>query len=263
MSGRNSPRVVVYGDEWAVTAAVCSLVSQRWSRAVVERASGLSALVQTLRWHGAAGVLLCLRPHEHIPVLDALTPLLRGRVVRVVSPVVWYSDRMVLGWLGYRPAVSTQALQAWLPGREKERHDAHPLAGFMDALMQQGAVTAPVNASPGVMSRSRTARLVRDIRQEALRRLPGTVNARQWFILCCLAEGMKGGEVAALTGLKEKTVSLYRRHALAALGMETVVRGMPLYRGVLVREGLQRYPVAGPAESICAGESQVSVQVAI
>ncbi|HGG6757316.1 TPA: hypothetical protein ACJG9G_005517 [Salmonella enterica subsp. enterica serovar Java] len=239
MSGRNSLRVVVYGDEWAVTAAVCSLVSQRWPRAVVERASGLSALVQTLR------------PHEHIPVLDAMTPLLRGRMVRVVSPVVWYSDRMVLGWLGYRPAVSTQALQAWLPGREKERPDAHPLAGFMDALMQQGAVTAPVNASPGVMSRSRTARLVRDIRQEAQRRLPGTVNARQWFILCRLAEGMKGGEVAALTGLKEKTVSLYRRHALAALGMETVVRGMPLYRGVLVREVLQRYP----AEPVWAGES--------
>ncbi|EBS3610700.1 hypothetical protein DPD44_22640 [Salmonella enterica subsp. enterica serovar Poona] len=88
MNGRYSPRVVVYGDEWAVTAAVCSLVSQRWPRAVVERASGLSALVQTLRRHGTAGVLLCLRPHEHIPVLDALTPLLRGRVVRVVSPVV-------------------------------------------------------------------------------------------------------------------------------------------------------------------------------
>ncbi|HAF5680548.1 TPA: hypothetical protein ACJGSF_005522 [Salmonella enterica subsp. enterica serovar Muenchen] len=75
MSGRDSPRVVVYGDEWAVTAAVCSLVSQRWPQAVVERASGLSALVQTLRRHGAAGVLLCLRPHEHIPVLDALTPV--------------------------------------------------------------------------------------------------------------------------------------------------------------------------------------------
>ncbi|HIB1684097.1 TPA: hypothetical protein ACWV7L_005174, partial [Salmonella enterica subsp. enterica serovar Muenchen] len=53
--------------------------------------------------------------------------------------------------------------------------------------------------------------------------------------------------------------SLYRRHALAALGMETVVRGMPLYRGVLVREGLQRYPVAGPADLLCAGEGQVSV----
>ncbi|HGP0778347.1 TPA: hypothetical protein ACLFMB_004466 [Salmonella enterica subsp. diarizonae serovar 61:l,v:1,5,7] len=169
----------------------------------------------------------------------------------------------MLGWLGYRPAVSTQALQTWLPGREKERLDAHPLAGFMDALMQLGEMTVPVNASPGGMSRSRTARLVRDIRKEALRRLPGTVNARQWFILCCLVEGMKGGEVAALTGLKEKTVSLYRRHALAALGMETVVRGIPLYRGVLVREGLQRYPVTGTVESICAGEGQVSVQVAI
>ncbi|ECL5469466.1 hypothetical protein LLH66_004682 [Salmonella enterica] len=214
--------------------------------------SSLSALVQTLRQHGTAGVLLCLYPHEHIPVLDALGPLLRGRVVRVVSQVVWYSDRMVLGWLGYRPAVSTQALQAWLPGREKGegRNGSHPLAGFMDALMQQGAVTAPVNVRIGVMSRAQTARLVRDIRKEALRRLPGTVSARQWFILCCLAEGMKGGEVASLTGLNEKTVSLYRRHALAALGMETVVRGMPLYRGVLVREVLQRYPVAGSAESI-------------
>ncbi|HGB5896878.1 TPA: hypothetical protein ACIVVN_005386, partial [Salmonella enterica subsp. enterica serovar Kottbus] len=55
--------------------------------------------------------------------------------------------------------------------------------------------------------------------------------------------------MALLTGLKEKTVSLYRRHALAALGMETVVGGgMPLYRGVL-----QRYPVTGPADLLCAG----------
>lgn len=241
MSRRNSPRVVIYGDEWAVTAAVCSLVAQRWPRVVVVRASRLAKLVQILQKHGAAGVLLCLRPHEHIPLLDALAPLLRGRVVRVVSPVVWYSDRMVLGWLGYRPAVSTQALQVWLPGRENERHDVHPLAGFMDALMQQGAVTAPVNVSLGIMSRSRTTRLIRNIRKEAQRRLPETVSAQQWFILCCFAEGMKGSEVAALTGLKDKTVSLYRRYVLAALGMETVVRGMPLYRGVHVREGLQRY----------------------
>ncbi|EKB5042528.1 hypothetical protein JZA59_004756 [Salmonella enterica] len=72
---------------------------------------------------------------------------------------------------------------------------------------------------------------------------------RQWFILCRLAEGMKGGEVALLTGLKEKTVSVYRRHVLAELGMETVVRGMPLYRGVLVREVLQRYPVEEVVEA--------------
>ncbi|EKF3854794.1 hypothetical protein OZL72_001700 [Salmonella enterica] len=258
MNGRNSPRVVVYGDEWAVTSAVCSLVALQWPRAVVERVSGLSTLVQILQRHASAGVLLCLRPHEHIPVLDVLTPLLRGRVVRVVSPVVWYSDRMVLGWLGYRPAVSTQALQAWLPGREKGRSGSHPLAGFMDVLMHQGAVT--VNVMPGVMSWSRTARLVRDIRQESLRRLPGTVNARQWFTLCCFAEGMKGSEVAAQTGLKEKTVSLYRRHALAALGMETVVRGMPLYRGILVREMLQQYPAgAETTEVVCAGGSPVDV----
>ncbi|EGB0328379.1 TPA: hypothetical protein ACIVON_004225 [Salmonella enterica subsp. enterica serovar Poona] len=249
MNGRYSPRVVVYGDEWAVTAAVCSLMAQWWPQAVVERASGLSALVQTLRRYGVVGVLLCLRPHENIPVLDALAPLLRGRVVRVVSPVVWYSDRMVLGWLGYRPAVSTQALESWLPGREKERQGAHPLGSFMDALMQQGAVTEAVDVRPGVMSRLRTARLVSEIRKESLRRLPGTVSVRQWFILCRLAEGMKGGEVALLTGLKEKTVSVYRRHVLAELGMETVVRGMPLYRGVLVREVLQRYPVEEVVEA--------------
>ncbi|HEC8685143.1 TPA: hypothetical protein R4C62_004597 [Salmonella enterica subsp. enterica serovar Oranienburg] len=247
MNGRYSPRVVVYGDEWAVTAAVCSLMAQWWPQAVVERASGLSALVQTLRRYGVVGVLLCLRPHENIPVLDALAP--RGRVVRVVSPVVWYSDRMVLGWLGYRPAVSTQALESWLPGREKERQGAHPLGSFMDALMQQGAVTEVVDVRPGVMSRLRTARLVSEIRKESLRRLPGTVSVRQWFILCRLAEGMKGGEVALLTGLKEKTVSVYRRHVLAELGMETVVRGMPLYRGVLVREVLQRYPVEEVVEA--------------
>ncbi|EBW6363663.1 hypothetical protein DPU24_23200 [Salmonella enterica subsp. enterica serovar Oranienburg] len=79
MSGWHSPRVVVYGDEWAVTAAVCSLMEAWWPQAVVERASGLPALVQTLRRYGAAGVLLCLRPHEHIPVLDALATQLPAK----------------------------------------------------------------------------------------------------------------------------------------------------------------------------------------
>ncbi|EGU0498786.1 hypothetical protein JEB49_004636, partial [Salmonella enterica] len=48
--------------------------------------------------------------------------------------------------------------------------------------------------------------------------------------------------VASLTGLKEKTVSLYRHQALSGLGMEGEKSGMVLYRGVLVQEELQRYP---------------------
>ncbi|HEB6532456.1 TPA: hypothetical protein R0361_004433 [Salmonella enterica subsp. enterica serovar Havana] len=73
-------------------------------------------------------------------------------------------------------------------------------------------------------------------------------------------EGRRGGGTDRSEGEDGESVPA---SCLAALGMETVVRGMPLYRGVLVWEGLQRYPVAGPADLLCTGEGQVSVQVAI
>lgn len=48
-----------------------------------------------------------------------------------------------------------------------------------------------------------------------------------------------------LTGLGEKTVNLHNCHVLCVLGMEEVKSGIPLYRGVMVRESLQRY-LRGP-----------------
>ncbi|HAK3334479.1 TPA: hypothetical protein H2A59_005087 [Salmonella enterica] len=245
MSRETVPSVVILGEDWTLTAAVRGLISERWPGVVTAEAGSPAGLSAWLERYPAAGVLLCLRPHESLPWLDSLSPLLWDRAVRVVSPTVWYSDRMVLSCLGYRRAVSTDALSGWLPGRRAgKRKGAHPLSGFMAEVMRgaekrRGGQELPV---PGRMSRTRTACLVREVQKESQRMLPAQVTARQWFILCRLTDGMKGGQVAALTGLQEKTVSLYRRHVLCALGMEEVKSGMPLYRGVMVRESLQRYP---------------------
>ncbi|EKB2676927.1 hypothetical protein ONW92_004083 [Salmonella enterica] len=249
MSRYSRAAVVIPGDDWTLTAAVSGLVSEEWPGVITETVCSPGELSVMLRRYPSAGVLLCLRPHESLPCLDSLCPLLWGRAVQVVSPTVWYSDRVVLGYLGYRRAVSTDALSAWLPGRRVSgrRKEEHPLSGFMDEVMRsaergRGAQVLP---APVRMSRTRTARLIREVQKESLRMLPAQVTARQWFILCRLAEGMKGGQVADLTGLKEKTISLYRRHVLCSLGMEEVKSGMPLYRGVMVRESLQRYPACG------------------
>ncbi|HDN6544806.1 TPA: hypothetical protein ACWPAS_004327 [Salmonella enterica] len=246
MSRETVPSVVILGEDWTLTAAVRGLISERWPGVVTAEAGSPAGLSAWLERYPAAGVLLCLRPHESLPWLDSLSPLLWDRAVRVVSPTVWYSDRMVLGYLGYRRAVSTDTLTGWLPGRQGAGRckGGHPLSGFMDEVVRgaekrRGGKELPV---PGRMSRTRTACLVREVQKESLRMLPAQVTARQWFILCRLTDGMKGGQVAALTGLQEKTVSLYRRHVLCALGMEEVKSGMPLYRGVMVRESLQRYP---------------------
>lgn len=230
--------VVILGDDWTLTAAVRGLISERWPGVETVVTGSPDGLSVCLCRYPAAGVLLCLRPHEHLPWLDSLCPLLWNRVVRVVSPTVWYSDRMVLSYLGYRRAISVDKLGAWLRGNKEE----HPLSGFMDEVicsseMSWGGEELP---PPGRMSRTRTAKLVREVQKESLRMLPAQVTARQWFILCCLAKGMKGGQVAVLMGLKEKTISLYRRHVLCALGMKEVKSGMPLYRSVMVRESLQR-----------------------
>ncbi|EBQ2955510.1 hypothetical protein BCA43_22185 [Salmonella enterica] len=234
--------MVLYGDEWPLAAAVAGLVRAGWPDAETVVAESPDALSLQLWQHPSAGVLLCLRPHESLPVLDALCPLLHGRVVRVVSPTLWYSDRVVLGYLGYRRGVMAGELEGWLPGKASPdvRGKAHPLGEFMEALKRgEGRKTG---RGPGAMSRRRTEILVKEVRSAALRLLPAGVTSRQWFILCQFAQGRKGGEVASLTGLKEKTVSLYRHQALSGLGMEGEKSGMVLYRGVLVQEELQRYP---------------------
>ncbi|EOA1534665.1 LuxR C-terminal-related transcriptional regulator [Salmonella enterica subsp. enterica serovar Braenderup] len=236
MKRKMPPSVVILGDDWTLTAAVRGLISERWPGVETAETGSPDGLSVCLRRYPAAGVLLCLRPHESLPWLDSLCPLLWNRVVRVVSPTVWYSDRMVLGYLGYRRAISVDELGAWLGGNKEE----HPLSGFMDEVMCSAESCRSAPPPPGRMSRTRTAKLVREVQKESQRMLPTQVTARQWFILCCLAKGMKGGQVAALMGLKEKTISLYRRHVLCALGMEEVKSGMPLYRSVMVRESLQR-----------------------
>ncbi|ECX4751619.1 hypothetical protein OE378_005459, partial [Salmonella enterica] len=107
MSRETVPSVVILGEDWTLTAAVRGLISERWPGVATAEAGSPAGLSAWLERYPAAGVLLCLRPHESLPWLDSLSPLLWDRAVRVVSPTVWYSDRMVLGYLGYRRAVST------------------------------------------------------------------------------------------------------------------------------------------------------------
>ncbi|EHK2737263.1 hypothetical protein J9K13_004879 [Salmonella enterica] len=237
------PRVLVYGDDWTLASGVSGLVAARWLNVSVEFVPGFVNLVQALQEDPSAGVLLCLRAHEHIPVLDALRPLIRGRVVRVVSSTVWYSDRVVLHALGYRPAEKPEVL---LETQTKAfRHRAENecfLDGFMDELVRQGGRKQPELVCAGEMSSRRTAALLCDIRRTAVMMLPPELPEGQWLVLCYFAQGLRGKEVAMITGLQEKTVSLYKRWALVALGMEEVRSVLPLYRGVLVREALQCYP---------------------
>ncbi|EBW6363118.1 hypothetical protein DPU24_20280 [Salmonella enterica subsp. enterica serovar Oranienburg] len=237
------PRVVVYGDDWTLASGVSGLVAARWLNVSVEFVPGFVNLVQTLQEDPSAGLLLCLRAHEHIPVLDALRPLIPGRGVRVVSSTVWYSDRVVLHALGYRPAERPEDLldtqnKAFRHGLENKCF----LDGFMNELVRQGGRDQPEQVCAGEMSRRRTAALLWDIRRTAVMMLPAELPEGQWLVLCYFAQGLRGKEVAMITGLQEKTVSLYRRRALAALGMEEVRGGLPLYRGVLVREVLRCYP---------------------
>ncbi|EAS0616058.1 hypothetical protein E8Q24_27790, partial [Salmonella enterica subsp. enterica serovar Dahomey] len=138
MSRETVPSVVILGEDWTLTAAVRGLISERWPGVATAEAGSPAGLSAWLERYPAAGVLLCLRPHESLPWLDSLSPLLWDRAVRVVSPTVWYSDRMVLGYLGYRRAVSTDTLTGWLPGRQGAGRckGGHPLSGFMDEVVR-------------------------------------------------------------------------------------------------------------------------------
>ncbi|EOC0702716.1 hypothetical protein ACIU3Q_005954, partial [Salmonella enterica subsp. enterica serovar Kokomlemle] len=101
MSREGMPLVLTAGDDWTLSAAVRGLISAQWPEVITKDAAP-EEIPALLERYPQAGVLLCLRPHEHLPWLDSLSPLLWDRAVRVVSPTVWYSDRMVLSCLGYR-----------------------------------------------------------------------------------------------------------------------------------------------------------------
>lgn len=236
--------MVFYGDEWALTEGVKGVMQYCWPEVEMVSVSGVSALESAVYQDPRAGVLLCLRPHMNVPVLDALRPLLRGRVVSVVSAGVLFSDRMVARGLGYREPVNAEALEAWLPGSVSVR-GSHPLEMFMQEVERDTGWRRwqeRRGKALNEMSAERTRHLLNELRGYMVTALPEGVSLRQWFILCRFAEGLSGAEVSQMTGLKEKTVSLYRRQTLKQLGMERVKCGMGLYRAVQVRESLQIYP---------------------
>lgn len=238
-------RVVFYGDEWALTEGLKGVMQFNWPEVTMISVSELADLEDVVWRYPRAGVLLCLRPHVNVPVLDALRPLLRGRVVRVVSRQVWFSDIIAACGLGYREPVSTELLEAWLPDRQKSGRLSHPLDPFMQEVeksMSWKQWQVRFGKTLNEMNPERTRYLLKEIRGYTMTALPAGVTLRQWFILCYFANGMTGAEVAQLTGLKEKTLSLYRRQTLRMLGMDRVKCGMGLYRAILVRESLQEYP---------------------
>lgn len=234
--------VVFYGDEWALTEGVKGVMQSFWPEVEMVSVSELSALEEMVWRYPRAGVLLCLRPHVNVPVLDALRPFLKGRVVRVVSPGVWFSDRMAACGLGYQEPVSMESLEPWLPDRLRMGKRNHPLGTFMQELERDAGWHTKRRKALNEMSPERTLLLLKEIRRYTVTALPEGVTLQRWFILCRFAEGLTGAEVAQMTGLKVKTVSMYRRQTLKMLGMEWVKCGMGLYRAVQLRESLQIYP---------------------
>ncbi|EMI7380143.1 hypothetical protein V6973_004090 [Salmonella enterica] len=238
-------KVVFYGEDWALTEGVRGGMQFNWPEVTMMSVSDLAELEYVVWRYPRAGILLCLRPHVNVPVLDALRPLLKGRVVKVVSREVWFSDITAACALGYSEPVSTELLEAWLPDRLRLGRQGHPLESFIqDVVRSLGWKQWQVRLGKTLneMSPERTRYLLKEIRGYTMTALPAGVTLQQWFILCHFANGMTGAGVAQVTGLKEKTLSLYRRHTLRMLGMDRVKCGMGLYRAIQVRESLQEYP---------------------
>ncbi|QPR29438.1 hypothetical protein I6G97_07685 [Edwardsiella hoshinae] len=246
--------VLFYGDAWAVTQAVRHVVTVMSPRVTTEIATSVAQLMKLLRQRQQAGVVLCLRPHECVELLDRLREPLRGRAVQIVSETVYYSDLAVLAALGYGTPLALDTLIPWVKAIRGLATGApqteYPLAAFMARCQRRWRKGATRQARVRLLEgesrarqQARSGRLVQMIRREGGRWLPQGVSTRQWVIVRCLSEGMSPTAVAARMGVQKKTVSVYKQRVLMLLSGGDRRRERVLFRGIVVKEALQRYLV--------------------
>ncbi|ECC1695432.1 hypothetical protein DPB93_24415 [Salmonella enterica subsp. salamae] len=218
--------LIVFSREWAVTAAVTSLLPAAYSGSVLP-VYGLAQLTRALQEQPGSPVILGLRPHEHVADLYRLQPLLAGRVVMFVARCFYWTDYNLPEWLwleryGFcawdvlqEPFSRKRALRCF-----RQRCDD---CGREEALSAVPAIPAPPAMKEVQVIERANRWLYRELSEAGL-------TGYEVRVLSLMADGRKGN-------LPSRVRSLHKNNGLCKLGMTT--RLMDLYRGVRVRVELQ------------------------
>lgn len=63
--------IIIYGDFWADCRAVIAIIQNRYSGINTTLCSNITELIVFLSRYPDAGLVLCLRPHEHVFILSS------------------------------------------------------------------------------------------------------------------------------------------------------------------------------------------------
>lgn len=91
--------VLIYGDLWTDCCAM-EAITRRYSLESVRISDSISALLHNLSQSPEAGLILCLRPHEHVYLFYHLWRCLRGRKVLVVTDRMYSPTGVLCSILG-------------------------------------------------------------------------------------------------------------------------------------------------------------------
>ncbi|EAO5528003.1 transcriptional regulator [Salmonella enterica subsp. enterica serovar Monophasic] len=230
--------VLIYGDLWTDCCAMEAIV-RRYTLEQVRQYDSVSALLKGLQRSSGAGLILCLRPHEHVYLFYRLRRWLNGRRVLVVTDRMYYSDRSVMQYFGLREWLERDEL---LPFIFPERFSQPPPEAWLRFRRPRpkGGVTSDADRAEndaGMMPGSLLARLNLYVRWS----LPAGVTEPKYALLLLLSSGCPAVLLARQVSMHPKTVSIYRRETLARLNMRP--SPLSLYRGLRVLRQLQRTPL--------------------
>ncbi|EKY4302450.1 TPA: transcriptional regulator [Salmonella enterica] len=230
--------VLIYGDLWTDCCAMEAIV-RRYTLENVSVCESVSALMLSLSQSPYASVILCLRPHEHVYLFYRLRRWLNGRKVLVVTDRMYYTDRCVMQYFGLRewmerdellPFISrgqtgNQVAEAWI--RFRRPGEACRVSQLPDIAEEGGKA----------MADSILFRLNMYVRWN----LPSGVSDSKYALLLLLTSGCPAVLLAKQVRMQPKTVSIYRRQAMARLNMKSCP--VSLYRGLRLLSQLQRTPL--------------------
>lgn len=225
--------IIIYGDFWADCRAVIAIIQNRYSGIDTTLCSNITELIVFLSRYPDAGLVLCLRPHEHVFLFYHLQPWLTSRKVLIVVDRLYFTDRCVMQYFRLTDYLQRDRL---MPLIQPRGHlSGEPEAWYRFRKTDSVACRFPVGAAG-------SERLLLTLKQYMWHQLPVGVSIEKYALLVLLSTGLSGTSVARQWRLSENAVSLYWRQAMKGLDMP--LSRVALYRGICLRDELQRTAIS-------------------
>ncbi|ECC8921169.1 transcriptional regulator [Salmonella bongori] len=225
--------IIIYGDLWADSRAVIAIIQNRYAGINTMLCSNMTELVGFLSRYPDAGLVLCLRPHEHVFLFYHLQPWLASRRVLIVVDRLYFTDQCVMQYFRLTDFLQRDRLTPLIqPGRH--------LSDEPDAWHRFWKMDGVTCRFPGEVVGSET--LLLTLKQYMWQQLPVSVSVEKYALLVLLSTGLSSTSVARRWRLSANAVSLYWRQAMKGLDMPP--SRVALYRGVCLRDELQRTAIS-------------------